>query len=763
MKKNILYTCILSFLCTIHVAAQGSLKGRVKDAMSGEPLVGATVYFPDLKSGSVTDINGFYQILKLPLTKLMVQVKYIGYSTILQSVDLAKTSETDFVLKPTVIESQEVEVTGSAFTTDGRKNSMAVVPVDRAQLLSVSSGNLVQSLAQIPGVSQVSTGYAISKPVIRGLGFNRIVTINEGIRQEGQQWGDEHGLEIDPFAPDRIEILKGPGSLLYGSDALGGVINILEPLPPPAGVIRGEMVGGYAQNNSMASGSFLAEGNHDGWIWRSRASYKNAASYQTPTERVYNSAFNEWSSGLMTGLNKSWGYSHLHASHWESNIGLTEGDRDSVTGLFVNNEGVIVNNADLNSRNIFLPKQNIVHSKITSVNNLILGNSQLRLNLGWQENARKEFEESAANPGLFFELNTETADVRYYFPEINQLEMVAGFSLMNQKNKNRGSEFLVPDYSLFSFGFFTSAKKTIGKSTLNGGIRFDRHQTDGNEMRDDGTIRFEKFISSFEAVSASAGLTHSLSKLLNLKLNAGRGFRAPNISELAANGIHEGTFRYEIGNAALRPETTLQFDAALQADAKKWNLEFNLFFNRINNFIYYRNINKEVIDQDGKLYPVYRYVQGNSSLYGFEFSSDIHLLEHLHFGNNASWVRGTNTETGNPLPFIPALKTSHDLNFEFHFKKETKVKEVELRAGMDHYLKQNRVDEFETETPGYVILNFSASAQVKTGKQQATLQVSVNNATNRKYYDHLSRLKTAGIYNMGRNISILLRLPFGIR
>lgn len=764
MKKNIYIILLLIYFSSLASAPDKTfLTGRVTDKASGEPLAGATVYISDLKTGAVTDTAGIYRIENLPKAKFIIQVRSLGYATLTGMIDLAEVTEKNFEMLVAAIEGAEVVITGSAFTTDNARNSISVVPIDKIQLLSIASDNIISTLAKTPGVSQITTGNEISKPVIRGLGYNRIVVVNEGVRQEGQQWGDEHGIEIDQFAADHIEILKGPSSLLYGSDALGGVINILEPLPAPLGKIRGEISSHFSVNNQLTANSLMFEGNQKGFVWRTRGTYKNSASYQTPVEHVYNSAFNELNGQAMVGLNKSWGYSHFHFSRWDAKMGLVEGERDSATGKYIDAEENIVSDVDLKSRNLFLPNQSIQHTKATTVNNFIIGKSQLRFNIGWQQNDRREFEDSENKPGLFFHLNSITYDAKYFFPEKNNFEVVIGTGGTEQENENKGEEFLVPDYDLIDAGGFVSVKKSWDKTTFNAGARFDSRNVKGKELVEDDILLFTKFNSTFSAITGSLGATHRLNTVFNFKANIGRGFRTPNIAELSANGVHEGTFRYEIGNPKLKPETSLQFDLAVVAEGKKWNVEIDGFYNLIDNFIYYRNTPDETADVDREQFPVYRYVQGNSALYGFEFISDIHLINNLHFENNVSFVKGTNDETHIPLPFIPAAKIENELKYEFITDKSSRLQNFYIKAAIENYLKQSRFDIFETETAGYMLVNAGIGTGIKLGKQPAIFFINFNNITNKKYFDHLSRLKDAGIFNMGRNITFGLNVPFGIK
>ncbi len=280
-------------LCSSMMYGQNSLTGHVKDKETGESLPGAAVFIPDLKAGTSTDNDGIYKFHNLPGSSMVVQVSFLGYKAEIVTLDMSKVHSHDFQLTPSAIEAKEVVITGNALSSDNDRSSFSITPINKDQLLTVPSTNLINSISSIPGVSEITTGGEISKPVIRGLGYNRIVTLNEGVRQEGNQWGDEHGIEIDQFSADRIEVLKGPASLFYGSDAMGGVINILEQTPAKTGSICGEWVSQFSTNDRLFSNSAMVEGNQDGWIWRARGTYKTASSYHTPAEWVYNSGFNE--------------------------------------------------------------------------------------------------------------------------------------------------------------------------------------------------------------------------------------------------------------------------------------------------------------------------------------------------------------------------------------------------------------------------------------------------------------------------------------
>jgi len=765
-----LFPGIIFFLCITVSYAQVTLSGKVTEKGSGESLIGATVYIPDLKTGSSSDKDGNFKIRNLPATSLLVQVSYIGYQAITLTVDLRKTTVQNFELHESAIESQEVVITGNALSSENNRSSVSITPINKLQLFTTPSTNIIDAISTVPGVSEITTGGEISKPVIRGLSYNHVVTLNEGVRQEGSQWGDEHGIEIDQFSVDRIEVLKGPASLFYGSDAMGGVINILEPIPAEPGKIRGEFASQLSTGNRLYSNSLMLEGNQGGFLWRLRGTYKDAAAYKTPPEYVYNSAFKENNYNLLLGLVRKWGFSHLHVSSFHTKIGMIDGTRDSLTHRFLDYQGNPVPYTEAKSRKIEVPFQIVQHYQASSSTNLFLKNSQVRFNVGYQVNDRREYGVTPDEPGLNLQLTTWTYDARYTLQLPGTIEFVSGISGMTQMNLNKGVEFLVPDYDLQDWGGFVYGKKSWQRFTVNAGIRFDYRSISGKAMIHDtlghtaatGDTIFTAFHPAFTAVTGSAGITFRLSKTFNLKFNVGRGFRAPNIAELGSNGVHEGTFRYEIGNPLLKPETSIQVDGEISANIKWLSAVFNGFYNVIDDYIYSRNINGEMKNSGGRSYQVFRYIQGNSVLKGFEFELDIHPVDALHLDNNIDYVWGKNLSTGVPLPYIPALHTMHDIRWTYKTDKASWLNSPYLEAGLEVHFGQYDVDNFETYTPGYVLINASIGANLRVQKQLWTVYISGKNLADVKYYDHLSRLKYVGIYNMGRNITFGLILPFGI-
>ena len=808
MRKRILIALLL--WCATNLAAKNTevgktiLSGKITDKISAEAIPGASIYIPDLKTGTVSTVDGTYKIDNLPQTKILIQISCIGYKMIIETVDLTAVSIKDFVLELSAKEINEVIITGSSQAGERNRTATPISIVSKTQLLQTASSNIIDALAKQPGIDQVTTGSGISKPIIRGLGYNRVVIVNDGIRQEGQQWGDEHGIEIDEFSINKIEILKGPASLSYGSDAIAGVINMITAPTLPEGKINGNIIGNYQTNNGLIAYSANLTGNINGLIWDVRYSNKMAHAYQNKYDGyVLNSGFKENTIGGVIGMNKPWGYSHVHFSMYELSPGIVEGDRDSASGKFIKpivindstEEMVIADDNDFKSYSSGIPFQKIKHYKVALNNNFIVGQGNVKATIGFQQNHRQEFGDvfNPKNYGLYFLLNTINYDLRYVFPEKDKLMISLGVNGMQQTSQNKGIEFLVPEYNLFDIGAFSILKKTFGKLDLSGGIRYDSRSQKSKDLfidssgaktdLNDSTTshQFTKFNSNFSGISGSIGATYQFSEMVYVKLNAAKGYRAPNISELGANGEHEGTGRYEIGDPNLKAESSFQIDGAFGLNMEHITTEIDVFHNTINRFIFLQKLNSlnggDSITQGAN---TFQFVQGNANLLGGEISIDIHPhpIHWLHFENSFSYVQATQTNQPDSLknlPLIPAPKLVSELKADI--KKIGKyISNAYVSFELENHFEQNKFYSAfgtETKTPGYSLINVGMGGDVvRKTKTICSLYISINNITDVAYQNHLSRLKYAaennatgrtGVYNMGRNISLKLIVPLELK
>jgi len=753
MKKILFFALSVIAALTSYGQTDSNQTGRLLDDKNGEPIAGVTIKVPDLKLELVSDQNGGFIIPTKYKGQHLVEFSGVGYQTRSLRIDLNSNDMVSIQLSPSNLTLDEVIVTSAAISSSSKKNSTSIAVVGKQQLLEPAT-NAIDGLARlVPGVSAITTGSSIAKPVIRGLSSNRVVTISNGVKQQGNQWGDEHGIEIDQYGADRVEVLRGAASLMYGSDALGGVINFLEPLVPQSGEVKGEVLSNYSTNGGLSASSAMLTGNQNGFVWRGRGTYKNAYSFKTPTGYFPNSGFNETNFSAMLGLNRSWGYSHVNASFFRNNIGFYEPAFDS-QGNYVDAAGNRFTDRDFKNRSLEFPKQDIRHTKLSWNNQLILDQGSLKFDLGYQNNQRREHDNPV--PNLFLDLHTLTFDAKYTVNEFQGWQPAFGISAEHAKNSNKGAEFLLPDYQSFGAGAFGYIKKTWENTTVNAGVRYDYRVNDGDGYVKDGEM-FEKYKNHFSNVSFATGLTHQLSQYVNLKANLGNAFRSPNPAELSSNGVHEGTFRYEIGNTALNPEKSYQADVSIDYDRGIFNGSISVYSNLIKDYIY---ISSKPGDETADGMAIYRYGQVDAQLNGFEGDFNITVFRHLTFNNIFSYTYAKNKTLDRPLPFIPAGQFKNSLKYNPEIKG---FSASYLKIGIDNFFAQRRVDrEFETSVSGYTLLNASLGTTFKIRGLNVQTYAAGSNLLDKKYYDALSRLRpgrldhhdlSLGIYNPGRNIT----------
>ncbi|HWY37341.1 MAG TPA: TonB-dependent receptor, partial [Bacteroidia bacterium] len=593
------------------ICAQNELSGKISDSKEKLPLAGVTVYIPDLKLGAVSDSGGKYTIKNIPKGTFLAVVSCLGYASQTKEVAVNETAIVDFTLEESGTSLTEVVVTGVSSATELRNNPVAMSIVTQKDMLQNSATNIIDAIASTsPGVSQMTLGPNISKPIIRGLGYNRVVTVNDGVRQEGQQWFDEFGIEVDEYTVNKVEILKGPASLSYGSDAMAGVINMIAAPPLPEGQIQGKFLSNYQSNNGLFAQSLNLAGNQKGFIWDIRYTNKMAHDYQNKYDGyVANSAYSESNTKALLGINRSWGYSHLTLSSFDLMMGIVEGARDSATGKFKqhvsgsnNTDSMAIMPKNLYTTYNYFPiiHQHIRHYKAVLDNSFALGSGRLNLRLGFQQNMRQEANDITQGDyyNNYFFLRTLNYDFRYIFPEKNHFEMSVGVNGMKQNSQNLGTAFVIPEYSLFDIGGFAIAKKTFNKLAISGGLRYDTRMLQGKDLWVDSTGKrlsgpdakgiadFTAYTSNFSGLSGSFGATYDITKVIYAKLNISRGYRAPTAAESGANGLHDGTPFYEIGDHKLKAESSTQCDLSLGVNSKDVWIEVTGFINNINDYIF---------------------------------------------------------------------------------------------------------------------------------------------------------------------------------
>jgi iron complex outermembrane receptor protein len=634
----------------------------------------------------------------------------------------------------------------------GQTLGKSVLKVDKLNFNDINpiiKQYISNSISKLPGVSIISTGAGIGKPSIRGLSFNRVVVLNQGMRLENQQWGEEHGLALSSSGVNSVEVVKGPLYVLYGSDAMGGVLYIEPEKYLTSDDLEIDYTGIYNSNYSGFSNNLGLKGSSENFSYMLRADITDNGNYSSPDGEIENTWFkqNDFKAGVAYQTEKF--QSDLRFSMSETEVGIPhmeEGHDDHDD----HEEDGHDDHDDHGEEDHY---QEINHTTLTWKNTFDMGNDHtLDITLGKQLNERKEFggheeeghddhddheghEEGEAE--LDMELETTSIDIKLTMPQSDDLNLIIGTSLLNQENKNFGHETLIPDAEKKDFGLFALGQFDIDDtSQALIGVRYDNR-----------SISSESSSNDYSNFNGSLGFKKDFGNS-TLRINLSSGFRAPDLIELYADGSHHGSFQYKKGNTNLEAEESLQTDLSYQINNDNSIVSFDLFYNDISDYIY---LNPSSMFEDGL--RVYDYMQQDSKLYGGE----IHLnkntsIDWLSYYTSIEYVFAESMD-GEALPFISPLTLNQVFNIDFGNNYSV---EIDFIAKAN----QSRVSMFEEETDGYSVLNLSGNYKTEFMTNDLNLFWRISNVFDKEYYDHLSRLKTAGIEEMGRNISVGLKYNF---
>lgn len=780
--------CLLlgSFIELRAQEARFTLEGRVYDEETGEALPGAEVQIHELVKGTITDLDGYFKFMNLKPARYHIHIRFVGYHSLFQYIHLTQdTQEFNFYLRASSLELMEVVIESDPFKTGAVEQSLTTQTVSDDFILKNPGGTIMGSLQALPGINTISTGVSIGKPVIRGLSFNRVIVRDRGIKQEGQQWGADHGLEIDQFDPEQIEIVKGPASLQHGSDGLGGVIIINNPYLAEEGTLEGQVTGVYKTNNDLIGTSTMFKGNAAGLVYQLRFSTQDFGDYKVPAESFYyngyilpiyhnrlkNTAGKERNVSGMLGMKKDWGYSTITVSSFNQQAGLFPGAVGIPRLYNLEDDG--------DWRNIGLPRQKVQHFKVISNSNILFSSNWLEINLGYQKNDRKEEGEPHAhgyqetpdgNLAIGLDLQTYSANIRYNQKINENANRVFGIQYQYQVNKFKGYEFLMPAYDQNTIGGFYHEQRNIGSAyTINYGLRFDYAKTFIEEHYEpdfssenplDTTLRNPEIDRQFSNFSGGVGLSYFPNHNINIKFNIGSSYRVPTPNELSVNGIHHGTFRHERGDPDLDAERGWQFDLDFSFHQDRFLFNITPFFNLYHHYIYLKPI-AEFSNLPGGG-QVFQYTQNDALYWGGELSIDYHIIKNLHAELASEYVANYNLDTKLGLPFTPPFSTL--LNLEYRIPELSEVfKDTYMNFGARFTAAQNRVDRNEQPTDGYVLFNLGLGTDIHLKQQHIRFLFSIQNLLNSKYMNHLSRYRWLNLPEQGRNISFSLVFPFSIK
>ncbi|BDB54454.1 TonB-dependent receptor [Flavobacterium ammoniigenes] len=725
--KKLIVALVVS--CTALIQAQNTVSGRITDT-NNKALSGVSIYIQELQKGTTSQADGTYNLSNLPKGTVRISFALVGFGTQYKTVsEIQKQNTINIQLAPSVFEMDEV-IVSTAFNKLQSQNVMKVAHETMKNLSRKGTSTLIEGLATIPGVSQVSTGASIGKPVIRGLSGNRVLVYSQGVRVENQQFGDEHGLGLNDAGVESVEVIKGPASLLYGSDALGGVLYFNPEKFANANTYKVNFSQKLFANTLGSNSSLGLKTTSDNWKFLARGTMNTHSDYTTADgERVTNTRYQEKDFKTGIGYSDASFSSVLRYNFNDLTLGIPE-------------EGIAEQSQ---SKSVLYPKQAVSNHLVSLNSSLFFNSSKLDLDLGFISNDRSEFEDSEVAV-LKMKLNTFNYNAKYYLPSSTKMQTILGVQGMHQTNENSGEEYLIPDAVTQDFGVFGTTNYEWNSNVIQAGLRFDTRNLTSEAngiLGEEGS--FEALKKSYTSWNASLGYKTNLNDAFIFRFNLASGFRAPNLAELSSNGVHEGTNRYEVGNANLKTEQNFQTD--LNLEYKTDHLEFfvNGFYNHINDFIYINPSGESIDDNE-----VFNYVQNNAALFGGEIGLHFHPhpLDWLHLETSFETVTGKK-QNGDYLPLIPANNWNNTLRTEW--KDTDWLKEGFATISLVSTFNQNKISGFETRTAGYSILNLGIGGTLHLGKTKMEVNLNGNNITDKKYTAHLSRLKTDGISNMGRN------------
>lgn len=725
--------------------AQNKITGKIT-SQDSLPLPGATIFVPETNKGTISDENGNYTLLNLPNGKLKVQYSFVEYANKIETIVLNGSNvEINVMMQQSVIEAEEIVVTGGYNSTQHEN----AVKIDVLKLNSANnkpSPNFAEVLTKVPGVDMISKGSGVSKPVIRGLSMNDILVLNNGVRFENYQYSSHHPLGIDEFGIEDVEIIKGPASLLYGSDAIGGVINFIKEKPAQAGSIVGDYNMQLFSNTLGMTNNLGIKGASKNFFGGIRIGQKSNADFlQGGGEYVPNSRFNEYSIKANTGYAGNVGMFKLFYDHNKQNLGLVE--EEAIEGITKRGRG----------NDIFYQQLNT--DLISSQNKIYLGKMKLDVNTAYQSTELIHFGEANVYE-IQMNLVTLTYETKLYLPSDTKSEYIVGFQGMNQTNSNLNDREtkLLPDATTNNYSGFCLLQRTFfTRLKLQTGIRYDNKTITSRTIGvpNDSTTYRKALDKNYGSFSGSIGATYNVSEKLLFRVNFATAYRTPNLAELTSNGQHET--RYEVGENNLVPENSYETDLSMHYHRDNITFDLAGFYNIINHYIFISPTG----DTTASGINVYKYMQNNSTLFGGEAGVHIHpkYISWLHFETTFSTVIGKQ-QNGDYLPFVPANK----LKFELRAEKEKLlfIQKAFVSANSNTAFNQNNAATDETATNGYTLFDLSIGGNIKMKNQTVFIGFSANNIFDKKYVDHLSTLKEVNLYNSGRNLALTLKIPFGV-
>lgn len=756
---------IFIILCMQFSYSQKTITGTVKEESSKNPISNVYVFISELNKGVITNEAGNYLINIETKGKLHIQFLHLGFESVVKEIRIdnkIQNSTLDITLKNQLIKINEVTIT-NAFENNQKENTFKVDVVDRNDIQKYGGFTIMDALNKIPGIDAITTGTLISRPVIRGLSSNRVLTVIDGVRFETQQWDDEHGIGVNENGIERVEVIKGPESLLYGPEAMGGVINFIKAKPAAVGTIKASALTAMSSNNLGWRALANVDGAKEKYNWGISALGKLYSDYFIDNQsfRVPNTRLLEYGAKAYIGTDRKWGSTNLSYNYNQAFFGILDG-KDIVFGP----NGEIIN-TDVEKEKypfeIEAPFHAVVDNRITSSSTVITGKSKFDVVLGYQINHRLENEElTGVKKGYKYvdmTLQSATYNVKWHAPKWNRFTTILGTQGMIQNNKNNSgaATVLIPDAKINDFGLFAVSKYDYKDFNFTLGVRYDSRKLNTDTTNGLNYV-IPEISRSYDNVSTSLGLAYTILKDLTLRTSFATGYRSPNLNELTSNGYKLESRRFETGNANFEKEHNDQFDFNATYALASVTLEASFFTNRVNNYIYIASTGNTVPNNTNPsdLVSEYKFYQSNAELTGGEARLDIHptTLKWFRFETKYATLNGKKTDDNSYLPMMSPTKLSN--TFFFNFKDFSKFSNSTFSINLASTFDQNNIDANELKTKGYSLLNLGLFTTYK----KIDFTLTANNVLDKEYVNHMSRFRQFNISEPGLNISISARKNF---
>lgn len=699
------------------IATAPALTGIVRDE-SGVPVADVSVAVVELSRSSTSDTQGRYRIAGLLPGTYRVSFQRLGYRPALLAITLSGgEASLDARLHTTLVELPPVQVSASAAPTTALESPQPVGVLGGDALREALAASLGETIGAMPGVRNWSTGSGVGKPMIRGLRNDRVLVLADGQRTDFQGWGDEHGPQIESADADRVEVIRGPASVLYGSDALGGVVNVIpRDLPTAFGespFVHGRLTSGWSSNGRGRDARLALEAASEGLGLRGSLTGRTHGDLRTPGGTLANTGYDAVTGSLEAGVRGEWGAWSLRFTRRGETVRIHEDPAEEPGAT---------------------PNQRITDDLVHFGALMPVGGGRVRFDAGWQRNDRREFEErDAPDFALGLLARTWNAGVRWHHAPRGRWQGLVGASLQRERFTGSGEEALIPDARSLDAGLYAFEEADLGRWRLSLGARVDTRALEASAQPELGVTQQSR---RHEAVTGNVGVLCRLAEPVALVLNLGRGFRAPSTFDLFSNGMHEGTVAFERGDPGLSVERSLNADVALRVQTSRLHGEVGGFINRIDDFIYSRPTGT-FDDESG--FQIFDVVQGDARLVGFEASADLHLDRAWHVLGSVDWVRGDNEALGQPLPWIPPMRIEAGVRYEAERIAALHHPHLSLRGSWN--AEQDRLDPDDLATDAYTLLHAAAGCDLPLCGHALGLELVVRNVADTRYRDFVSRYK----------------------